>query len=86
MDQHMSVLQLKSVINLEEEKNIARKLKTNAKAYSMVGEKESIPLYAEPIHLLVKRADWLVTKIYQHFTFVQSKFKKEFVIMNQKSR
>lgn len=31
-------------------------------------------------------AGWLVTKIYQHFTFEQSKFKKDFVHMNQKSR
>ena len=32
------------------------------------------------------RAGWLVTKIYQHFTFEQSKFKKDFVVMNQDSR
>ena len=38
------------------------------------------------IHFLVKREGWLVTKIYQHFTFAQSKFKKDFVVMNQKSR
>ena len=29
---------------------------------------------------------WLVTKIYQHFTFEQSKFKKDFVVMNHKAR
>ena len=29
---------------------------------------------------------WLVTHIYAHYTFEQSKFKKYFVIMNQKSR
>ena len=34
---------------------------------------------------LVKRAGWLVTKFYQHFTFSQSKYKKDFAIMNQNS-
>ena len=49
-------------------------------------EKKFIPLYAEHLHFLVARAVWLVTKIYQHFTYEQSKFKKDFVVMNQKSR
>ena len=35
---------------------------------------------------LVTRAGWLVTKIYEHNTFYQSKFEKQFVIMNQNSR
>ena len=48
--------------------------------------KNLIPLYAEHIHILVKRVGWLVTKIYQHFTFEQSKFKQDFFVMNQKSR
>ena len=48
--------------------------------------KNLIPLYAEHIHILVKRVGWLVTKIYQHFTFEQSKFKQDFVVMTQKSR
>ena len=39
-----------------------------------------------PLFPLIKRAGWLVTKIYEHYTFEQSKFKKEFVIMNQKSK
>ena len=49
-------------------------------------EKKFILLYAEHIHFLVTRAEWLVTKICQHYTFEQCKFKKDFVIMNQKSR
>ena len=35
---------------------------------------------------LITRAGWLVTHIYEHFTFKQSMFKKDFVVMNQKSR
>ena len=34
----------------------------------------------------MKRRGWLVTRIYAHFTFEQSMFKKEFMIMNQISR
>ena len=35
---------------------------------------------------LIKRAGWLVTNIYERYTFEQSKFKKDFVVMNQRSR
>ena len=35
---------------------------------------------------LTTRAGWLVTYIYAHCTFEQAKFKKEFIIMNEKSR
>ena len=38
------------------------------------------------IHFLIKWARWLVTHIYKHFTFEQSKFKKDFVVMTQKAR
>ena len=43
-------------------------------------------MYAEDLHFLITRAGWLVTYIYAHYTFEQSKFKKDFVVMNQKSR
>ena len=84
--QHRSVLQLMSIINRNEEKDITRKMTASAKTHATLEEKKIIPLYAEHIHFLVKRAGWLVTKIYQDFTFAQSKYKKEFVITNQKSR
>ena len=45
-----------------------------------VGRKTLIPLYAEHLHFLIKSAG-LVSN-----TFDQSKFKKDFVVMNQKSR
>ena len=48
------------------------------------GEK-IIPLYAEDLHFLIKRSGWLVTYIYEHCRFEQSKFKNDFVVMNQKS-
>ena len=32
------------------------------------------------------RCGWKVTKLYSHFTFEQSRFKKYFISMNQKSQ
>ena len=43
-------------------------------------------MYAEDLHFLIKRAGWLVTFIYEHFTFEQIKFKRDFVTGNQKAR
>ena len=48
--------------------------------------KRFIPLYLEDLRFLIKRAGWIVTKLYSHFTFEQEAFKKDFVLMNQKSR
>ena len=48
--------------------------------------KKFIPLYLEDLRFLIKRASWIVTKLYSHFTFEQDCFKKEFVLSNQKSR
>ena len=45
-----------------------------------------IPLYLEDLRFLIKRAGQVVTKLYSHFTFEQEAFKKDFVLMNQKSR
>ena len=75
-----------SVISRNEDKYIINNFKCNAKIHLTMDEKKFIPLYAEHIHFLVTEAGWLVTKIYQHYAFDQCKFKKNFVIMNQKSR
>ena len=45
-----------------------------------------IPLYTEHLHFLIKRAGLIVTKIYAHYTFEQSQFMRDYVIMNQVSR
>ena len=34
----------------------------------------------------IKRVGWKVTKIHSHLTFEQSRFKRNFILMNQKSR
>lgn len=52
------------------------------KTQANMKRKVFIPLYAEHIHFLVKRAGCLVTKIYAHYTFEQLKLKNNFIIMN----
>ena len=64
-----SVLQLMTVLNRNEDKDLINNFKSNAKTHSTLGDKKFIPLYAEHVYFLVKRAGWLVSKIYQHFTF-----------------
>ena len=43
-------------------------------------------MYLEDLAFCIKRAGWKVTKIYLHLTFEQARFKRKFILMNQKSR
>lgn len=38
------------------------------------------------MHSLITRAGWLVNHIYAHYIFEKSKFKKDFLVMNQNAR
>ena len=60
--------------------------KVTAKAHSTMIPKKFIPLYLEDLAFLIKRYGWVVTKIRMHLTFDQAPFKKNFILMNQKSR
>ena len=40
----------------------------------------------EQLSFSVNRAGWHVTKIYSHHTFEQKYFKKNFILINQRSR
>ena len=81
-----STLQLISIIQRNEDKDKTNSFPYTSKRHSTLRKKKFIPLYAEDLHFLIKKAGWLVTHIYEHYTFEQSKFKKDFVIMNEKSR
>ena len=74
-----------SIVVRNDEKEKINRFPCNSKTHSTLKEKKFITLYAEDIRFLVTRAGWLVTHIYAYYTFEQSKFKKDFVIMNQKS-
>ena len=57
-----------------------------AKSHATMFTKNFIPIYLEDLGFLIKRAGRIVTKLYSHFTFEQDCFKKDFVLINQKSR
>ena len=60
--------------------------KTTAKTHSTMEKEVFIPLYAKHLYFLVTRYGWQMTRIYAHYIFEQSKFKNDFVIMNQFAR
>ena len=49
-------------------------------------KKNFLPMYLEHLAFPIKRAGWKVTKIHEHLTFEQKRFKEKFILMNQKSR
>ena len=81
-----STLQLMSVMVRNDEKAQINSFQYNSKIHSTLKEKKFVTFYAEDLHFLVTRAQWFVTYIYAHYTFEQSKFKNDFVVMNKKSR
>ena len=56
------------------------------KSHANLFPKTFIQLYLKDLRFLIKRCGWKVTKIYSHFTFEQSCFKREFVLTNQRKR
>ena len=60
--------------------------KKSAKAHANLFKKLFLPMYLEDLAFCIKRAGWKVTKIHAHLTFEQSRFKRNFILMNQKSR
>ena len=80
-----SLFQLLEVFS-KNEQGKPRSYISTAKSHATLLPKICIPLYIEDLRFLVKRGGWKVTKLYSHFTFEQDTFKKDFVLMNQKSR
>ena len=74
-----------SVLRRSEEKDVLNSFKYSSKTHSTLQDIKHISLYAEHLHFLFKRFGWLVTHVYEHFTFEKSKFKKDFVVMNQRT-
>ena len=70
----------------DENKDKPKSHRCTVKCYATLFPKNFIPLYLEDLRLLIKRCSWKVTKIYTHFTFEQSRFKRDFVLNNQRKR
>ena len=68
------------------EKGKPKSYRVTEKSHSTLFPKKCIPLYIEDLQFLIKRAGWVVTKLYSHFTFEQGRIKRDFVMMNQYSR
>ena len=58
----------------------------HTKTHSTLKDKIYVPLYADDLYFLTTRASWKVTRIYEHYTFKQDTFKKDFAVMNQNAR
>ena len=72
------------------EKGKLRSYKATKKAHGTMFKKNFQPMYLEQIFFFfffaVVRTGWKVIKIYSHYTFEQERFKRDFILMNQKSR
>ena len=75
-----------NIVVRDEEKDKIISFPYTSKTHFTLKEKKIIPLYAEDLHFLITRAGWLVTHIYERYTYEQSKFKTDFIVTNQKAK
>ena len=64
----------------------SRSYRCTKKTHATMFSKTFIPLYLENLKFLITRCCWRAKKIYSHYTFEQVRFKREFVLMKQKSK
>ena len=81
-----SISQIMSRAQKKEGKDEIASLPFNSKTYTTLNKKIFVSLYAEDLFFLTTRAGWKVTKIYDLYTFRQSRFKRDFVVMNQNAQ
>ena len=60
--------------------------KESAKAHANLFKTLFLPMYLEDLAFYIKRDGQKITKIHAHLSFEQSRFKRDFILMNQKSR
>ena len=81
-----STIQLMSILVREEGKGKINWFACNWKTHSTLGEKKNYSSLSWTSSFSNQNG-WVVSRYnYEHYTFEQSKFKKNFVVMNQKSR
>ena len=80
-----SVYQLVELYS-EDSRGNPKSYKVSAKSHSNLLPKRCIPLYLEEIKFAILRCGWKVTKLYKDYYFDQERFKRDFILMNQKSR
>ena len=68
------------------DKGELRSLQQNSKTHTTLKNKIFVLLYTEDLQFLTTKMGWSITRIYEHYTFKQDTFKKEFVVMSQNAR
>ena len=81
-----STSQIMSRAHKKKDKDEISALPFNSKAHATLRTIIFVTIYAEDLYFLTTRAGWKVTKIYDHCTFKQARFKRDFVVMNQNAR
>ena len=81
-----STSQIMSRAQKKKDKNEISALPFNSKTHVTLRKKIFVTIYAEDLLFLATRAGWKVSKIYDHYTFKQARFKRYFVVMNRNSR
>ena len=78
--------QIMSRAQNKDKKDEISSLPFNSKTHPTLNKKTFVNLYAEDLYFLTTHAGWKVTKIYDHYTFKQDTFRRDFVVMNQNAR
>ena len=58
----------------------------NSKTHATLKKKMFVNIYVEDLYFLTTRGGQRVTKIYDHYTFKQDSFKRDFIVMNKNTR
>ena len=65
---------------------VLRSYRATKKVHAALFQKRFQLLYLEHLSFLIKSAGWKVIKLYLHYLFEQERFKRNFMLMNHKSR
>ena len=74
------------LINILQQKKAIHEHIEQLKKFRQLYSKKNSSDVLELFCFVIKRAGWHITKVYLYFTFEQECFKKNFILMNQKSR
>ena len=70
----------------EDHNGMPKSYKTTSKCHSNLLPKRCVPIYLEELKFAIARCGWKVTKLYKYYYFEQERYKREFILTNQKFR
>ena len=70
----------------QQRKEIEEHIEQLKKLMQRYSKKKIQPMYLEQLCFAINKAGWSVTKTYSSYAFEQECFKKEFILMKQRSR